>query len=70
MKTGSKIFTIVCCAVGGALLLAACALFVTGMTLEDWDFTALNTARYQTRTQTFTARQSIAGGNPLCSDDE
>ena len=37
MKTGSKIFTIVCCALGGALLLAACALFVTGMALEGWD---------------------------------
>lgn len=59
MKTGSKIFTIVCCAVGGALLLAACALFVTGMALEDWDFTALNTARYQTRTQTFTGIEDI-----------
>ena len=59
MKTGSKIFTIVCCAVGGALLLAACALFVTGMALEDWDFTALNTARYQTRTQTFTDIEDI-----------
>lgn len=59
MKTGSKIFTIVCCAVGGALLLAACALFVTGMALEGWDFTALNTARYQTRTQTFTGIEDI-----------
>lgn len=59
MKTGSKIFTIVCCALGGALLLAACALFVTGMALEDWDFTALNTARYQTRTQTFTGIEDI-----------
>lgn len=59
MKTGSKIFTIVCCAVGGALLLAACALFVTGMALEDWDFTALNTARYQTRTKTFTDIEDI-----------
>ena len=59
MKTGSKIFTIVCCALGGALLLAACALFVTGMALEDWDFTALNTARYQTRTQTFTGIKDI-----------
>lgn len=59
MKTGSKIFTIVCCALGGALLLAACALFVTGMALEDWDFTALNTARYQTRTQTFTCIEDI-----------
>lgn len=59
MKTGSKIFTIVCCAVGGALLLAACALFVTGMALEGWDFTALNTARYQTRTKTFTGIEDI-----------
>ena len=59
MKTGSKIFTIVCCALGGALLLAACALFVTGMALEGWDFTALNTARYQTRTQTFTGIEDI-----------
>ena len=59
MKTGSKIFTIVCCALGGALLLAACALFVTGMALEDWDFTALNTARYQTRTKTFTDIEDI-----------
>ena len=59
MKTGSKIFTIVCCALGGALLLAACALFVTGMALENWDFTALNTARYQTRTQTFTGIEDI-----------
>ena len=59
MKTGSKIFPIVCCALGGALLLAACALFVTGMALEDWDFTALNTARYQTRTQTFTGIEDI-----------
>ena len=59
MKTGSKIFTIVCCAVGGALLLAACALFVTGMALEGWDFTALNTARYQTRTKTFTDIEDI-----------
>lgn len=59
MKTGSKIFTIVCCAVGGALLLAACTLFVTGMALEGWDFTALNTARYQTRTKTFTGIEDI-----------
>ncbi len=59
MKTGSKIFTIVCCALGGALLLAACALFVTGMALEGWDFTALNTARYQTRTKTFTGIEDI-----------
>ena len=65
MKTGSKIFTIVCCALGGALLLAACALFVTGMALEDWDFTALNTARYQTRTQTFTDIEDIDISYPL-----
>ena len=65
MKTGSKIFTIVCCALGGALLLAACALFVTGMALEGWDFTALNTARYQTRTQTFTDIEDIDISYPL-----
>lgn len=50
MSKGIKIFTLVFCIIGGVLLLAGAGMFVAGMALENWNFDALNTVRYESRT--------------------
>lgn len=50
MTAKKHIFKKICIILGSILFVAGCALFVFGMSKENWDFNKLSTVNYQTKT--------------------